>query len=362
MLSSRSRRALFFALATLIAAAAIEAGAAVTTRQLVARGWMAAIPDLTAAQIAGYFTVVDAAFGWGPIPPAASGHPCASAYGDSFTAGAAADHESYPFQLGLLLGCAVNNYGVGGYGSDQAEMLAGYQVRTGRDTAPLKLLGHVSENILRNVNRYRNLLYPGQELFFKPRYVIDGAGLKVIPTVFHAAAEFRALASPETALRDDAFLARPRREFPYTLALARWLFTDFHVRAKLARTPRHQPFYRPDHPSGALALTTRILTQFSAETGGGMVVLIPVGDDFFYAMRTGEWPDQPLADALRGARVPVIHAGPAMLARLGGTDPCSLFEVCNGHYNARGKRLLAEIVAAAIAGAGRRPAPVHAAP
>ncbi len=86
-----------------------------------------------------------------------------------------------------------------------------------------------------------------------------------------------------------------------------------------------------------------------------------MGDDFVYAVRTNRWPDQPLADALREAGVSVIHAGPPMLARLQAEDPCNLFSDCNGHYNARGYRMLAEVVAdrvrsAAKAGRDARPA------
>ncbi len=50
-----------------------------------------------------------------------------------------------------------------------------------------------------------------------------------------------------------------------------------------------------------------------------------------------------------------------MLARLQAEDPCNLFSDCNGHYNARGYRMLAEVVAdrvrsAAKAGRDARPA------
>jgi len=46
---------------------------------------------------------------------------CGSAFGDSFTHGdEVRDNEAWPFRLSELLGCEVENFGVGGYGQDQA--------------------------------------------------------------------------------------------------------------------------------------------------------------------------------------------------------------------------------------------------
>ncbi|HEU0079024.1 MAG TPA: hypothetical protein VFQ76_15330, partial [Longimicrobiaceae bacterium] len=76
-----------------------------------------------------------------------------------------------------------------------------------------------------------------------------------------------------------------------------------------------------------------------------LVVLMPVGRDLVHARRTGRWPDQPLADALARGGVPVLHAGPEMLRRLGpAADPCTLFADCSSHYNAAGYRLFARVV------------------
>ena len=33
-------------------------------------------------------------------------------------------------------------------------------------------LNHLSENIIRNVNQFRNLIYPGHEFALKPRFVL----------------------------------------------------------------------------------------------------------------------------------------------------------------------------------------------
>lgn len=368
------RRRLFQLIMFVFAVAIVETGATITTALLVKRGAMIAIPTFTSDEVDDYFTHRNRVLGWGPeVGPDArvsmlrpredpgfpvSAPSCTSAYGDSFTAGSEVDDDgAYPHHTGTILKCRVANYGVGGFGSDQAFMLM--RAQSHLDRAPIVILGHVSENILRNVNQYRNLLYPDQSFGFKPRFLIDGNSLLAVPIAIQRAEDFHVLKdAPESLLLYDAFVSRPRRQFPYTLALLRWTVHDFHLRARLAGIPRHEPFYHPDHPAQGLQLTTRILSTFAGEarTQGRspLVVLMPVGHDFQYARATGRWPDQPLADALRDAGIPVIHAGPAMMTRLAGEDPCHLFGNCSGHYNARGYRWIADLVAEAIAPAVRK--------
>lgn len=354
----RRKHALFWALLVLLVLGVVEAAAALTTHVLTRRSWMAYVPDFTPGQASRYFARRDPWLGWGaatdrqgrvvrlePRPdPAFSARqpPCVSAYGDSFTEGGEApDDGSYPHHLGVRLGCGVANYGRGGYGSDQALML--FRAQAHLDRAPVLVLGHLSENILRNVNQYRNLLYPGNELLFKPRLLRSGDGLRYVPVPVRTAGDFAALESaPERVLAHDAFVERPRRSFPYTWALARWLATDFHVRSRLSGVPRHAAFYSADHPSGALPLTIRILSAFAEEARGAgrrpYVLLVPVGNDFLHARKTGIWPDQPLADSLRARGVAVIHAGPRMAERIGDGDPCRfIVSSCTSYFCAAPK-------------------------
>ena len=343
-----------------------EAASAAVCAVLVRRGWMAQLPRLSDSQLRDYFTHRNPLLGWGPevdgagrvvrLKPrpdpafADSVAPCASAYGESFTAGSEVGEDgAYPHVLGVELGCRVANHGVGASGSDQALML--FRAQRHLDRAPVVILGHISENILRNVNQYRVLLYPDQELYLKPRFLLEPNGaLRFVPVPVRTAADLRALPDePRRFLPHDAFMARPRPGFPYTWALIRWGLRDFHVRAQLAGIPRHLPFYDARHPAGGLPLTTEILATFArearAEGRRPLVVLMPVGRDFTHARRTGRFPDQPLADSLRARGVPVLHAGPEMLRRIPrDADPCTLFADCSAHYNAAGYRLFAHVV------------------
>ena len=330
---------------------------------------MAYIPEIPEQEILGYLRQRNPVLGWGPrlddrgraidLAPrpdssATPGKPpCISAYGDSFTYGyGVTDQATYPHFLGEMMGCAVANYGVDGYGSDQALMLVRAQQHL--DTTPVIILGHLSENILRNVNRYRNLLYAGSPLQFKPRFVLESDSLQYLPIPVNSVADFRALErDPDSVLSGDALLVRPRRKFPFSVALARWLTQDFKLRARIAGVPSEAAYYTRKHPAGGLELTSRVLSTFARGMAErekqGVVLLIPTAQALTYAATTGIWVDQPLAEALHRERIPVIHAGPKILQRLAGTDPCSLFEGCKeSHFGIEGNKVLAEVVASEL--------------
>jgi hypothetical protein len=210
--------------------------------------------------------------------------------------------------------------------------------------------------VLRNVNQYRELLYPGGSFGFKPRMRLDAGGkLRRVPVPVRSLAGYRAMeASPERKLPWDAFTSRPRRAFPYTPKLVAWLATDFMVREKLFDEPWHLAYYAPDHPSHALEVTTAILTTFVRDaTRRGrrpVVVLIPTALDLIYARRTGRWAAAPLVDRLAAAHVPVVDAGPILDRRLGARDPTTLYDGGRyGHLTPEGYRWLADAVRDAIA-------------
>lgn len=327
--------------------AIVEAAAAISSALLVDRGWMAGVTPASAERAAAFVAHRDPVLGWSKSFAGSPPGACVSAYGDSFTAGSGVSaDETYPQQLASRLGCPVANYGVGGYGDDQSLMLARAQ-RT-LDRAPAVVIGHSAEDLLRNVSRYEGFLYPGGdgEPAFKPRFVLtaDGRLATLAPPVTDEPS-LRAFERYPDMAAIDAFVDRPRRTFPYTIAIARWLLTDFHVRATIRGVPRYAAFYDRTHPSGAFPLTTEILTTFAkeAERDGrrAFVLLIPTASDVTYRRKTGGWIDEPLAVALGASGVHVIRAALS-------DDPCRLFTDCTGHLSARGNGLVAEAVATAI--------------
>lgn len=123
------------------------------------------------------------------------------ACGESFTFGEeVADAECWTAQLEALApALEVHNYGVGGYGTDQALLRVASEAR---GPAEVLLIGLMLENIGRNVNRYRPLWYPGAQPAAKPRYLAHASGLELVPQPYATRAEFVA------AVRSGAVLER----------------------------------------------------------------------------------------------------------------------------------------------------------
>ena len=389
---STGKRAAFTAVAVLLSLVLFELGSFVAIGVLMRKGWMAYIPRFTDAQIETYFEQRDPWLGWAftsdstwgqatdstghvnrPRPrrdpsPGAVGAPCVSVYGDSFAFGAEVeDSAAFPHYLGGALGCPVRNFGVPGYGSDQALML--FRAQAGVDSAPVVIFQHLTENVLRNVNRYANLLYPGSPLRFKPRFVTRSDSLHRLDAPVATRSDFaRVGENPDSALAPDGLLDRPRAGFPFTVALVRWLATDMKIRARLTGVPVEAAYYEPDHPAAGLELTVAILAasvRDAANDGRRAVILLQATRQaLIHARSEGVMVDEALYEALRRRGLPVIHAGPAVLAVLGPADPCTLFDECSQtHFNAAGNRIIADLVAnylraEALAG---KPAPTGAA-
>lgn len=103
-------------------------------------------------------------------------------FGDSFTHGdAVANEETWQARIEQVdQGLEVMNFGVGGYGLDQAYLRYGLE---GRHYKPqVVVIGFMTEDIFRNVNTYRPFFYPDTGLpLAKPRYIISGGKLSLLP-------------------------------------------------------------------------------------------------------------------------------------------------------------------------------------
>ena len=150
-------------------------------------------PNIDESQLHAYLKVRDPILGWprtdgqGPLQFDAIGarpdptfpninKPCISVYGDSFTYAEEVNHEeAWAHRLSQQLSCRIANYGVPGYGTDQAYLR--FQKNT-HDTASLIILGIYQEGILRIVNQYRYLLSKGDPYSFKPRFLLKKGSFK----------------------------------------------------------------------------------------------------------------------------------------------------------------------------------------
>jgi hypothetical protein len=217
------------------------------------------------------------------------------------------------------------------------------------------ILGHLSEDILRNLTRDRDLVTYEMFYAYKPRFVLgaDG-GLEFVPIPKLTSEEherFIGAKSPALALEHESFApGGPAGAtllcFPFTVALAR-NFGDFRMRARLARRPPWAEFYAPGHPLHGLEITAGICRAFAAEAKRRgqrpIVLLLPNKEELQRFRAKGETYYRPLADALLSSSVECIDFTPTLSAFAEGK---TMEEVYDGtqHFAAPTDRRLAEFV------------------
>jgi hypothetical protein len=275
-----------------------------------------------------------------------------SLYGDSFTQSACSDEDAWGNVIARRSGLRVANYGQGGYGTDQAFLR---YLRNVRDHAKVVVLGHLSEDILRNLTRDRDLLTYEMFYAYKPRFVLDAeGGLELVPIPNLSADEaerFLGAKGPAFELEHESFApggptGATLLRFPFTLALAR-NFGDFRMRARLARRPSWAEFYASGHPLHGLEITAGICRAFvdEAKRRGQLpiVLLLPNKEELLHFRAKGETYYRPLADALASNGVDAIDFCPALAAFAEGK---TMEEVYDGtqHFAPPTDRRLAEFV------------------
>jgi hypothetical protein len=288
------------------------------------------------------------------------GHACASAYGDSFVWG-----DDIPLadgwieQLSRKLGCRVANYGVSGYGTDQAFLRF---MRMTQDEAPVTLLGIFPENLIRNVNQYRGFIgFSPSPVWVKGRFVLNAEGrLEWIHRPRIDEVDFLNLLRDPASVLPHEYLLPDTRDgpvtlrFPYTLALAHVAATP-RLRVRLTDRPSWADFYKADHPSGALALTTVMVEAFVKEAERrdkrALVVMLPSASSFRARAKFGEPEYAPLLAALAARQIEVFDLAPALLGALEQNSYCALYTApadCTGHFGATGSGVVADAVIAEL--------------
>ena len=333
-------------------------------------------PKTTPEEYEHYLSVRDGVLGW-PSPlttienldssgarvsPAfpAPGSECVSLYGDSFTFGSEVnDEQAWGNVLARELGCRVANFGVGGYGTDQAVMR--FTANT-KDSSSITVLEIFADNLLRNVNQYRYFLTGGEKFGLKPRYVLHDNVLTISPLPKLSYSEFKkALANPQKSVWQHEFFLPDTNygptiwRFPYT-----WSFTKLLLSKKfwtlaidtVRRVPSWTDFYKDDHPSRALQTTVAIVEQFKklADSRGKspIVILFPSPASFTTFKNTGTSVFDPLTNKLQQKGITVIDLTKDFAGYLRDKTFCdivTLHDACVGHFDPEGNRIVAEILA-----------------
>lgn len=278
-----------------------------------------------------------------------------STYGDSFTyCDEVGDSDTWQTYLGDKLHTNVLNFGVGGYGTDQA--LLKYELH---DTMPAKIaiLGVLPENINRVVNIYRPFYtYTDALRGTKPVFFKDSDEIRLIPNPITSVAELPKLDQEQFLQELGKFdywyqldRSLPRFTFPYVLSFYGWKDAAFAqltagVKEFFGGKTRHPwNLYEEEGPLSIMCyIADRFVTTARSRGAEPLIVIMPHTD---YVV---EMTDKRMVRAaafmeyLSRKGYPYLDAVQAMADKRPTRQ--DLDKWYHGHATAEGNRVFAEIL------------------
>lgn len=248
----------------------------------------------------------------------------------------------------------VLNFGVPGYGTDQA--LLRFRRRAAEFAPHVALLGVMSDNPQRNLNTYRPFFERRSRLpLGKPRFVVERGALALRPNPLPRREDYRALLDrPQETLarvgRHDSFFRRSHARAPF----------DVLPSVRFVHVVTHARFRRPQLVDGtydprgeAFRVTMGILEAFHREAlAGGMlpaIVFLPDEADLRAARAGGTPTYGSLLAGCRDSGLLCLDAGRAFAPLPGEVRTRQLVR---GHYTKRGNAVVGRWLAGRFAAAG----------
>jgi len=278
-----------------------------------------------------------------------------AAFGDSFTHGDGVGNEGTWEHLLETAnpGLEVLNFGVGGFGLDQAflryqEVGVGYR-------AHVVLIGFMVHDLDRNVSMFRPFLNPKTGVpFAKPRFKAVNGALTLIENPMRDLSAYRELLDrPQDVLpllgADDYFYAfrYPPLALDFLPSVRALAMGRYFARSTLSNDTRRSGYLNVD--SEAFMVTRAIFDEFvrSVKENGSvpLILLFPWREDVVRYRRDGTKTYQPLMRYLRTAGYAFVDLMDGFEGRGGNFTIEELFV---GHYSALGNSIVAEHLAQAL--------------
>lgn len=280
-----------------------------------------------------------------------------SAFGDSFTyCSGVKDNETWEEDLSILLQENIFNFGVGGYGTDQAylKFLSIYpKVRT-----PIVILGLITENINRIVNVYRPFysLKTGIKLT-KPRFILNQDGLYLLSNPVRSLDELKGLRNAYFISRiglNDFWFNRdryPELKFPYLQILFNkriWLELIYSRGGNNISDIESRLYTNLWEDEKTTVLMFKILESFIAKVKDYDAVPIimilasqkeVIGKFWHGNSSIGE---KKILDFCRNHNIFVFNSIEALAKRANSLSDIKSF--FNGHVTAKGNQIIAEVL------------------
>lgn len=281
-----------------------------------------------------------------------------AAFGDSFVyCSEVPSFECWTSRLERQWRAEVPNFGVSGYGTDQAFL----RYLTAPDSlvhSATILIGFAPVNIRRNVNRYRRFLDPREELLFKPRFVLESSGrLSLIPAPVGGEEDLRDfrgdLSRLQQAGRDDdwyhrVIYANPLIDGSAFVRLASWSWVELY---RWLFDPGRRSLDGTIQPTShrfdlQLALLRAFADSASARGARPVHLLLPNRTSVLRYRDGQPTLYRHVADSLSGGDALVVDLVDALAGYAGPVDDLYM---PRGHYSPVANRLVTEEVARRLA-------------
>ncbi len=271
-------------------------------------------------------------------------------FGDSFTHG---DDVPYEHSFGAVLErildeagipAEILNFGVGGYGIDQAMLRFKQQ---GAAFAPhLVVLGFQPENLKRNLNLMRPLYDPRSGLpFAKPRFILTDQGISLINVPVLPPDRM-----VDTLRNFDTWELRPHEFFydPADFQASWWQHSKLLATAIDLKIGREDRWLlkriifqeRSEEQQLGWAVIQAFRQEVAALGARFLIVHLPSHPEMKLHAGLGRWTYQTFLDALDG-EFDVVHPEAALIRAVG---QGGVGEVFAGHYNEKGNQIIAEVM------------------
>jgi hypothetical protein len=277
-----------------------------------------------------------------------------AAFGDSFTFGAFVDNaQTWEAQLEASdPRIEVLNYGVNGFGPDQAYLR--YEQTAGHLGADVVVIGYMSENLARLVNRFRPYYIPLEKVVCsKPRYELGADdALTLLDNPLKTPEDYQRLLSdpgdvlPELAEHDYWAQMRNERAFVDILPSVRVVKILLH---HLRRRVSEERIFETDGTyhvgSPAYRILVAVLERFyrsvEARSQIPIILIYPRLED-----GNGRPSYAPLLTDLDSRHMRHIEVLPELVKEVGGSHLADLY--FDGHLNAKGNGIVARQVARSL--------------
>ena len=264
----------------------------------------------------------------------------------------------------------VLNLGVGNYGLDQGFLRLKREYRNAR--TKVVIMGVVPETIVRILGVWRHYYEYGNTFAFKPRFVVDGDGLSLIPNFIDREDKFHDLPRylPEIQRFDYFYRTRFKRhiiKFPYIISILRRGGRNVPlISALLLRKAYQRVGKRYDRPwelilqhnnresinlyqqEAAVELMLGIVREFAefadAERFTPLFLLMPYQTDLEYLERTGTYYYRDFM-AQVSRLVPTVDLTEKLLSV---DENVYTSDFYGGHLNALGNQLVAQELFSAL--------------